>query len=215
MIGGGRRLLVVEDDQLTASLLTQVLRDHGFEVGHAASAKAALETIDAFDPDAALLDIDLGDGPNGVDLGFILHRTRPHVALIFLTKHPDGRTIGSPEGDIPPGAGFLSKDRVQDADSLAAAIDAALRERIDEVRHDRDPGRPLAGLTSRQLEVLRMIALGFTNERIAKEKDASKSTVERWAKEVFEQLGIDTRSDLNPRVEATRMFIEAAGLPPR
>lgn len=215
MIGRGRRVLVVEDEALTSGLLVEALRGQGFDVDAASSAKQALEIVDPFDPDLALLDIDLGDGPNGVDLGFILHRTRAHISLVFLTKHPDGRSSGAEEADLPPGAAFLSKDRVRDANYLATAIDVALHDRPEDVRHDLEPSRPLAELSDRQLEILRLIARGFTNERIMEETGLSRSSVERWAREVFDRLGIDTAGELNPRVEATRRYIAAAGLPAR
>lgn len=215
MIGQGRRLLVVEDDGLTRSLLVDALTAQEFIVESVSNAQAALEAARSFDPDAALLDIDLGDGPSGLDLGHILHQTRPDIALIFLTKHPDGRTASVQVEDIPPDAAFLSKDRVRDLNYLTTAIDAALRDRSNEVRQDRDPERPFADLTDKQIDVLRLIALGYTNERIAQERRVGRTTVERWAKEIFEKLGINTAGDLNPRVEATRIFVESAGLPPR
>ena len=61
-----RRLLLVEDDHLTSALLEDLLVGRGFEVRVASSAVQAREALDEFDPDAALLDILLGDGPNGV-----------------------------------------------------------------------------------------------------------------------------------------------------
>lgn len=215
VIGRGRRLLVVEDDALTASLLADALEAQGFEVSTSASVSEALVAVERFDPDAALLDINLGDGPNGIDLGHVLDRQRPDVALVFLTKHPDFRTAGVVEDELPAGCGFLSKDRVRDTDYLAHAIDAVLAERARDVRHDQDPAKPLVQLTAKQLEITRLIAMGYTNESIAARKGVGRSSVERWAKEIFQSLGIDTAGELNPRVEATRMFIEAAGLPHR
>lgn len=215
VIGRGRRLLVVEDDALTASLLADALEAQGFEVSTSASVSEALVAVERFDPDAALLDINLGDGPNGIDLGHVLDRQRPDVALVFLTKHPDFRTAGVVEDELPAGCGFLSKDRVRDTDYLAHAIDAVLVERARDVRHDQDPAKPLVQLTAKQLEITRLIAMGYTNESIAARKGVGRSSVERWAKEIFQSLGIDTAGELNPRVEATRMFIEAAGLPHR
>ena len=63
-----RRLLVVEDDALTASLLAETLVSQGFEVVTAHDVVEALRAVDIFDPDAALIDIALGEGPNGIDL---------------------------------------------------------------------------------------------------------------------------------------------------
>lgn len=210
-----RRLLVVEDEPLMASLLAEVLRGHNFEVETASDVLEARALVKTFDPDAALLDISLGDGPSGLDLGHVLSLQRPDIALIFLTKHPDQRTAGVSMEDLPPGCGFLRKDRVRDADYLLENIEAVLAERPDRPRDDQDPAKPLAMLTSKQLEILRLMAMGYTNDFIAQYKDASLSSVERWAMQIFKAMGIDTRGKLNPRVEAVRQFVEAAGMPER
>lgn len=211
----GRRLLVVEDEPLMASLLAQVLTSAGFEVGVSADVLDARASVRTFDPDAVLLDINLGDGPSGLDLAHVLHEQRPDIAIIVLTKYPDPRVAGVAKGDLPPGCGFLRKDMVKDTDYLLGAINAVLSDQSTDARHDLEEAKPLAQLTAKQLEVLRLMAMGYTNEYIAQLKGASRSTVERWSVEIFKALGIDTRGKVNPRVEATRQFIAAAGVPDR
>lgn len=198
-----------------SSLLAEVLTAQGFEVRTAADVLQARAEVDRFDPDAALLDISLGDGPSGLDLALVLHRQRPDIALMFLTKHADPRTAGLAVSEIPPNAGFLRKDRVRDTDYLLESLEAVLTERSDRVRDDRDPAKPLAALNAKQLDVLRLVAMGYTNEYIAQAKGASQSSVERWVMQIFRILDIDTRGDINPRVEATRKFIAASSLPAR
>ena len=119
-----------------ASLLSEVLTGQGFEVRTAPDVLLARRAVDAFDPDAALLDISLGDGPSGLDLAHVLHAQRPDIALLFLTKHADQRTAGLTDDDLPPGCGFLRKDRVRDTDSLLASLEAVLAEHPDRVRDD-------------------------------------------------------------------------------
>ena len=70
-------------------------------------------------------------------------------------------------------------------------------------------------LTPKQHEVLRLMALGYTNAAVARLTNAAESSVERWAAGIFKALGIDTKGDINPRVEAVRRFIGSAGLPER
>jgi DNA-binding NarL/FixJ family response regulator len=210
-----RRLLVVEDEPLMASLLAAALTSAGFDVDVAKDVLEARESVRNFDPDAVLLDISLGDGPSGLDLAHVLHRQRPDIALIILTKYPDPRTAGVETSMIPPNCGFLRKDRVRDTDYLLASIEAVLADRSSEVRDEHDDAHPLAGLSAKHVEVLRLIATGYTNEHIANLKGASQSTVERWVVEIFRALNIDTKGTLNPRVEAVRMFVTAAGVPDR
>lgn len=198
-----------------SSLLADVLLGHDFVVETAPDVLAARAAVRSFDPDAVLLDISLGDGPSGLDLAHVLAKQRPDIALIFLTKHPDPRTAGIESGELPPGCGFLRKDRVRDTAYLLESIDAVMTDQPREARHDLDPAKPLAGLSAKHVEVLRLMATGFTNEHIAKLKGSSLSTVERWTAEIFKELGIDTKGVVNPRVEAVRQFVAAAGIPER
>ena len=68
MPGQNRRLMLVEDEPLMASLLARSLEAANFIVETASDAAAARKLIQTFDPDIALLDISLGDGPTGVHL---------------------------------------------------------------------------------------------------------------------------------------------------
>ena len=210
-----RRLVVVEDEPLMASLLAQALTTAGFEVEIASDVLQARAAIRNFDPDAVLLDISLGDGPSGLDLAHVLHAQRPDIALIVLTRFPDPRVAGVAIEELPPNCGFLRKDLVKDTAYLLEAINAVLMDQPKDVRHDTDPGKPLASLSAKHIEVLRLMATGYTNDFIAQLKGASQSTVERWTAEIFRTLSIDTRSNVNPRVEAVRQFIAAAGIPDR
>ncbi len=209
------RILVVEDDQLMASLLSKLLVVQGFAVETAGDVVKARAFIRTFDPDAVLLDISLGDGPSGLDLAYALTQQRPDIAIIILTKHSDLRTAGVAEADVPPGCGFLRKDRVRDSEYLLESIEAVLTDRPREVRHDMEPSRPLGGLDDKHLAILRLMAIGYTNDYIAQLKGVGLSTVERWTKEIFEVLRIETKGPINPRVEAVRQFITAAGTPER
>jgi len=210
-----RRLLVVEDEPLMASLLASALTSAGFNVDVAKDVLEAREAVRNFDPDCVLLDISLGDGPSGLDLAHVLDRQRPDIALVVLTKYPDPRTAGVETSMIPANCGFLRKDRVRDTNYLLESIESALADRGGEIRNDAGESHPLAGLSAKHLEVLRLMATGYTNEYIATLRDASQSTVERWVIEIFRTLNIDTKSNLNPRVEAVRRFISAAGVPDR
>lgn len=215
MPGAGRKMLIVEDEPLMASLLADLLVGKGFVAETAEDVIEARAAIRNFDPDGILMDISLGDGPSGLDLARVLAVQRPDIAIIFLTKHPDPRTAGIDESDVPAGCGFLRKDRVRDTDYLLESIEAVMADRPRDVRHDMDPSKPLAALSAKHIEVLRMMATGYTNEHIARVKGVAVSTVERWTAEIFKELGIGSKGAMNPRVEAVRQFIAAAGIPDR
>lgn len=209
-----RRLLLVEDEPMVAALLQETLTAAGFEVLIAYSALEAKSRAKQFDPDVAILDINLGAGPSGVDLSFLLNKSYPGIALALLTKHPDLRTAGYSKEDVPPGCGFIRKDMVTNSQHIVEAIEGII-ESSKRFRADSDPARPFSELTIAQVEVLRLVAQGYTNAEIAKRRNTSVRAVEQLLGAVFTTLQIDVDGRINPRVEAVRRFISAAGTPER
>jgi DNA-binding NarL/FixJ family response regulator len=210
-----RRVLLVEDEDFIAALLIEVLGRAGFEVRRAPDVLSARRLVNTFDPDVALLDISLGPGPNGIDLAHYLDRVHPDIAIVFLTRHPDHRSAGFDVADVPPRAGFLRKDMLGDLDVLMAAIDAVLRDRPQEFRQDQQEDRPLRGLTSRQLEALRLAALGLSNAAIARERGISERAAEKLLQSALQSLEVPDDPDMNRRVEGVRRYVAAVGLPHR
>jgi DNA-binding NarL/FixJ family response regulator len=208
-----RKVLVVEDDALLRSLIVSKLEADGFVVQATDSAATARKIADDFDPDVALLDIELGNGPTGIDLALILRKSQPEIALVFLTHIPEPRVVGIDNRKIPKNAAYLAKDRITDPTMLSDAIDAALRGKAGRDFRDDKRDYPLAELSRSQLAVLQMVALGMSNSEIAKERDTTVRAVENLVKRAFEAAGIDTEAGGNPRVNAAREYIRIAGLP--
>lgn len=197
---------------MIAALLADSLKREGFDASTASNAVDARDQVRNTDPDAALIDINLGAGPSGMQFGQWLYRTHPYVALIFLSKHVDPRTIGLEQWGVPPGATFLSKDRISDPRSLVQAIESALRQGPHLERHDLETASKLASLTATQIEILRLAAQGLTNTAIAERRGTSDRTVEQRLQAVYDALGIEISREVNARVQAIRMFIEAGGV---
>lgn len=203
---------MVEDEPLLAALIADSLTRAGFETTIAHDAVGAREKVEDTDPDSAVIDINLGQGPNGMQFGQWLHRTHPHVAQIFLSRHVDPRSAGMTQWDVPPGSCFLAKDRLTEPQAIVNAVESALRQAPTPTRHDLHTTSDLARLTTTQIEILRLVAHGLTNAAIAERRGTSARTVEQRLQAVYEALGIDVSSSLNPRVQAVRSFIEAGGL---
>jgi len=207
-----RSILLVEDDPFTSGLVASALRTAGFDVHAAANAREAREKVVQVDPDAAILDLSLGPGPNGVDLAHVLARQHPGVALLLLTKLPDLRAAGYTMADLPATCGFLRKEAVSDPDQLIAAVETALSDHV--VREGRGDS-PLAALTATQFAVLRAVAQGYTTPRIAELRGTTVSAVEKVLGNIYDSLGIGDDEGVSRRSEAMRIFIEYVGLPPR
>ncbi|MCX6424911.1 MAG: response regulator transcription factor [Actinobacteria bacterium] len=208
-----RRILVVEDDHLTSALLTQLLEAHGFEVSVAASAQEGRALLDSFDPDAAILDVMLGDGPSGVTLSHLIAREYPGVAILFLTRFADPGTAGNTRVDIPADCAFLVKDQIMKAGYLVEALEAALQNRTEDHRNGLATNSPLRQLTPNQVDVLHMVAQGFTNAGIARRRGVSESAVESSMAHIFRILKLKRDGELSLRVQAVRAYITEAGMP--
>jgi DNA-binding NarL/FixJ family response regulator len=208
-----RRVLVVEDEPLMSSLLADVLTGYGFNVRTAADVSQARQEIDDFDPDMLLLDVSLGDGPNGIHLAHAMRLSRPDIAILVFTRHTDIASATNDGLELPPGVGFLRKHLVSDQAYLIEAMEKVLREQEDFVTEEQKTVDAFAFLGANGSRTLRLIAEGFDNEEIARRCGVSRKTVERWIEQMYRDLGIDTKGLLNPRVAAARRFFFAVGVP--
>ena len=215
MPGTERKLLVVEDEPLMASLLAESLSAANFTVETAPDAAKARKAIDRFDPDILLLDISLGDGPSGVHLAHAVHETRPDIAILILTKHPDAKSATADSLDLPPNVGFLRKHLVNDVSYLLTAIEKVLTDRHAEVRQDEPLASPIAQLGNQAMKVLNLVAQGYNNTEIASRMNLSVKSVERWVETIYRELKLDSRGAINPRVEAARQYYLIAGISQR
>jgi len=207
-------VLVVEDDRLTLGLLAEILTQSGFVVGAADSATRARAMWNRMDPDAVVLDVDLGVGVNGFDLADAFLAQDPSLAVLFLSNLPDARFAGRNPASLPAGVGYVRKEEISDPKVLVAALDAVLRgSKIDTPRQDLDPGRPMAGLSRTQIDVLRMVALGMSNQQIANERGTSTRAVHNVLSRCMVLIGVNMTDEGHARVAAAREFIRAAGLP--
>lgn len=210
-----RKVLIVEDDNMLRNLLAAKLTSDGFEVTSAANAKSAIAEANDFDPDIALLDIDLGAGPNGIDLSQHLTKNFPGLAVIFLTNVPEPKVVARESRSIPKGAAYLVKHRLADTNVLNEAIEAAIRDRVPALfRNDKDSQHSLSVLSKTQLSVVRQIAVGLTNAQIAEQRGTTIRSVELLIRRTVETLGLANDGDSkNFRVMLAREYIKVAGVP--
>lgn len=207
-----RRVVIVEDDPMTRGLLTELLTQGGFDATPAASASEAQTACQENDPDGVILDIELGPGPNGFDVADALLRRWPHLAVLFLTNLPDSRFAGRNPETLPAGVAYLRKEQLVQPGLLVETVDAVLRGDAA-VRDDRDPDRPMAGVSRTQVEVLRMVAMGMSNQQIALKRNTSARAVHDVIARALAAIGEDDSAEGSARVRAARSYMTAAGIP--
>lgn len=116
------RVLIVEDEFIIAEDILGTLQELGYLVaGHASTYDEALALLDTADPDIVLVDINLGEGKDGVDFGAVI-RASYQLPFIFITSHADKTTVGKAK-DLKPN-GYLVKPI--DKNDLYTGIEIAL-----------------------------------------------------------------------------------------
>jgi DNA-binding NarL/FixJ family response regulator len=200
------RVLLVDDDDFTRMTLRAVLASLEYDViGDAANVVSAMDLARAERPDLAVIDLDLGEGPTGIDLAHGLRALLPAIGLVMLSSYADPRLIGRRTRPLPNGTQYLSKQSVGDASVLRAALHTSL---------DRDgTGVPAEGtaLTDAQIEMMRLIATGYSNAEIAKRMWITEDGVNRAVTRLVKQLGLQVAKQRNTRVLISRAYADLAG----
>lgn len=203
-----RIVLVVEDEALLRDLIAKNLEMAGFEVATAANAADAKRILKSLDPDAMVIDIELGEGPNGFDLADAVSKTNPDVGIVFLTHVPDPRFAGRNDRSVARNHAYLSKSNLAGGNELVDALNATLFERVtDQFRHNMRTDAALSQLSRRQIEVLRLMAAGYSNQQIADSRGSSVRAVESIISRIFEVFGLNPNGGGNVRVEAVANYL--------
>lgn len=215
------KVVIVEDEHLFRDLLRVSLSQSGRieVVGDFADGESALDGAPALRPDVAILDIELRrDGLNGIQTGLLLKQQQPDLGIVLLSNHREPAFLSSlTEGELA-GWSYLLKGSVTDVDSLARAIVGAAEGYVildpQLIRRSRPrPEEPLARLTPRQLEVLELIAQGWSNTAIGGRLAISRKSVENQINAIFQILGIE-KDDISvqPRVRAVLKYLQQTHL---
>lgn len=211
------RLIITEDEPLFRELLLRTLStEPRLEVvGTAEDAETAIELFRKVKPDVAIMDIELPGEMDGIEAALIIKRERPETGIVILSVHSDHRYVSSlPLGDLG-GWAYLLKQSVPDLSTLVRAIHgskegmmvldpavmAKLRPRQDS---------PIASLTPRLQEVLRLIAQGYKNAAIAERLVLSERSVEGYVKSIYQELHLSGEPEIHARVKAALTYLESA-----
>ena len=202
------KVLLIEDEAFTRSLLSAALTSSLVKVHSGHSAKYALETVASENVDVAVLDLDLGGGPTGIDIAHALRECKPELGLILLTTYSDPRLTGSDERTLPVGTRYITKSTLRNINQLLTVI---LQSKSQPLSTDKALKASQSELTDHQVEILRLIASGSSNSEIAKLHNVSEKAVENTVTRMIEVLEIKKDSGLNPRVQLVRAFSTLSG----
>jgi two-component system response regulator NreC len=173
-------------------------REEGIEaVGDAPTAEDAIRSLPRLDPDVVVIDIEM-PGMGGFEGTAKIRERSPRTKILVLTMHDEARDV---RRAFESGAdGYLLKSAA-DEDLVRAIHAVAAGERYVHpalgatLAAPRRHG-PLDDLSAREREVLRLLALGHTNQEIAEKLIVSVRTVESHRAHVMAKLRVATRAEM-------------------
>lgn len=199
------KVLVVDDHQLVRGGVASILaRTPDIEViGEAEDGETAIASIEAHQrPDVVLMDINM-PGIGGIEATRVIRRRYPHIQVIALTALSDDPF---PAQLHDAGAlGFVSKgcpaEELEKAVHAVAAgrpfVSRDVAERMALARFSADQdGSPISRLSSRELQVMLMIAKGIGNQEISDQLFLSPKTVSTYRHRLYEKLGVSNDVEL-------------------
>ncbi|HKX82647.1 MAG TPA: response regulator transcription factor [Pyrinomonadaceae bacterium] len=173
-------------------------------VGEADDGAAAMEMVDDLRPDIVIMDITMPN-VNGLQATTAIKKADPSVKVLALTRHShDGYLRELIKAGVN---GYVLKqsapndliDAIRTVSSGKTYLDPTLMDTVMEgfTGHREVPREePTSDLTERETEVLRLIALGYSNKEIAATLEISVKTVETHKANAMRRLGIGSRIEI-------------------
>jgi DNA-binding NarL/FixJ family response regulator len=213
------RIVIAEDAAVLRELLAQMLTERGNEVCAAvADADALRSAVAEHRPDVTVVDIRMPPthSDEGLRAAIDIRREHPGTGVLLFSQYIETRFATRLLAAGSAGVGYLLKDRVA---NTAEFTEALARVAAGGTALDPEVVTQLAGggrrtaeiesLTTREREVLALMAEGRSNAAIAQTLVVSAGTVEKHVAAVFGKLGLPSSEDANRRVLAVLRYLEA------
>lgn len=197
------RFLLVDDHKILRRGLRGVIQEEhpGADFGEAENSHVALERIYNEKWDLVLLDVNI-PGRSGLDVLQEIKQVRPETPVLVISAYPEEEF--AVRALKLRAAGYLTKASV--ADELKPAMEkalsggryvtASLAEKLAQSLGDDLKGPAHERLSNRELQVLRLVAVGRTLKEIAGELSLSEKTVGTYRRRIAEKMGLSSNVEL-------------------
>jgi DNA-binding NarL/FixJ family response regulator len=214
----GRTVVIADDDLLLREGLASLLTQAGYSVvGQAGDATELLGLVREHRPDLAIVDIRMppDHATEGLRAAQAIREEMPKIAILVLSAYVEVKhaTALLASGQR---TGYLLKSRVANIEEFLESIDRLSHggsvvdpSLVVELLAARTADDPLEGITSREREVLALMAEGRTNAGIARRLWVTEGTVEKHVHSIFVKLRLPETDDDHRRVLAVVTFLGA------
>lgn len=197
------RVLLADDHTFVLEGFKKLLEGHCELVGAVEDGRALIDAAVELQPQIVILDISM-PRLNGIEAAKKLKKQSPEVKLIFVTMHAE--TVYVNEAFRAGASGYLLKQSA--ATELAQAVQSVMngdfyvtplitRDVVTSfLKPEQSRSATMDDLTTRQREILQLVAEGFSAKEIAHQLKISHRTVEFHKAKIMEQLHLHTTIDL-------------------
>jgi DNA-binding NarL/FixJ family response regulator len=218
------RIVLADDAVLLREALAAALTTEGFEVvGQSADVPGLLTLVERELPDVAVVDVRMPPThtTEGLEAARRIRADHPTIAILVLSQYVETRYAVDLIKDEPAGVGYLLKQRVMRLDDLTDAVRRVVAggsvidpEVVARLLGRRRRHSPLDELTSREREILALMAEGRSNAAIAERLTVELRTVEGHVRVIFSKLGLEPTVEDHRRVLAVLAYLrDDRGLP--
>jgi DNA-binding NarL/FixJ family response regulator len=201
------RVLLADDHPVVRIGIRKLLcRENDIDiVGEAATGEEAVALAIELSPDVILLDMEFPD-TTGVEVAKRIHEEKSGIQILALSAHDDDEYLEAlTEAGL---SGYIVKEEapeilVESVRAIARGERGWISRKILASIEDRSQERReflSCGLTRREMQVLRLVTSGKTNQVAAHELGISEKTVERHLQSVFAKLGVVSRVEAAVRL---------------
>ena len=196
------RIFLLDDHEVVRRGIAELLNAvPAFEiVGEAGTAEQALPRVLASRPDVAILDARLPDG-SGIDVCREIRSALPSTYCLILTSYDDEEAVLS--AVLAGASGYVLKevrtsglvDAIEQAAQGRSLINpAVITQVMNRIREGSPTDNRLAALTTREREVLGLIAEGLSNRQIGARMFLAEKTVKNYVSSLLGKLGMERRT---------------------
>ena len=192
------RVMIAEDAALLREGLRRLLEDEGHTVLAAvADGEALLDAVRQDQPDVAIIDVRMPPSftDEGLRAALQIRRAHPEVSTLVLSQYVEERYAVDLVADGASGVGYLLKDRVADVDEFLESLSRVANggtaidpEVVAQLVGRRRTADAMEKITSRELDVLGLMAEGRSNSAIAEALNISLGAVEKHVGNIFTKL---------------------------